>query len=57
MAFERRSESAVRSSGAQSLLDVRYRFLAESGRRSVSILIRSAAAFATMRPVLLLMVR
>ena len=41
---------------AQTLLEVRHRFLVGSGRASVLMLIRSAAALATMRPVLLLRV-
>ena len=40
----------------QALLEVRYSFLAGSGRPSVLMLIRSAPALATMRPVLLLTV-
>ena len=37
-----------------SLLEVRHRVLIGSGRPSVLMLIRSAAAIAPMRPVLLL---
>ena len=40
----------------QALLEVRYRFLAGSGRPSVLMLIRSVSAVAAMRPVLLLRV-
>ena len=40
----------------QALLEVRYSFLAGSGRPSVLMLIRSAPALATMNPVLLLRV-
>ena len=42
--------------GAHALLEVRHRFLVGSGRPSMLMLVRSAAAFATMRPVLLLRV-
>ena len=42
---------------ATSLLDLRHRFLVGSGRPSVLMLIRSAVALATMRPVLLLRVK
>ena len=37
--------------GAQALLEVRRRFLVGSGRTSMLMLVRSAAALATMRPV------
>ena len=40
--------------GAQCLLEVRRRFWVGSGRPSMLMLVRSAAALATMRPVLLL---
>ena len=40
--------------GAQCLLEVRRRFGGGSGRPSMLMLVRSAAALATMRPVLLL---
>ena len=40
--------------GAQALLEVRRRFLVRSGRPSMLMLVRSAAALATMRPVWLL---
>ena len=40
--------------GAQCLLEVRRRFWGGSGRPSMLMLVRSAAALATMRPVLLL---
>ena len=40
----------------QCLLEVRRRFWVGSGRPSMLMLVRSAAAFATMRPVLLLRV-
>ena len=43
--------------GAQALLEVRRRFLVGSGRPSMLMLVRSAAALAIMRPVLLLRVR
>ena len=42
--------------GAHALLEVRYRFLVGSGRPSMLMLVRGAAALATMRPVLLLRV-
>ena len=42
--------------GAQALLEVRRRFLVGSGRPSMLMLVRSAAALATMRPILLLRV-
>ena len=42
--------------GAQALLEVRHRFLVGSGRSSMLMLVRSAAALATMSPVLLLRV-
>ena len=42
--------------GAQALLEVRLRFWVGSGRPSMLMLVRSAAALATMRPVLLLRV-
>ena len=42
--------------GAQALLEVRLRFWVRSGRPSMLMLVRSAAALATMRPVLLLRV-
>ena len=42
--------------GAQCLLEVRRRFWVGSGRPSMLMLVRSAAALATMRPVLLLRV-
>ena len=42
--------------GAHALLEVRRRFLVGSGRPSMLMLVRSAAALATMRPVLLLRV-
>ena len=63
MAFERRSGGPntpctkslgcfdKRRSGAQALLEVRHRLLVGSGRLSVLMLIRSASALATMRPV------
>ena len=38
--------------GAQCLLEVRRRFVVGSGRPSMLMLVRSAAALATMRPVL-----
>ena len=38
--------------GAQCLLEVRRRFLVGSRRPSMLMLVRSAAALATMRPVL-----
>ena len=38
------------------MLEVRRRFLVGSGRPSMLMLVRSAAALATMRPVLLLRV-
>ena len=41
-------EMRVRS---HALLEVRHRFLVGSGRASVLMLIRSAAALATMKPV------
>ena len=40
----------------EALLEVRRRFLVGSGRPSMLMLVRSAAALATMRPVLLLRV-
>ena len=40
--------------GAQALLEVRRRFLVGSGRPSMLMLVRSAAALATISPVLLL---
>ena len=46
-----------RKRAAQSLFNVRQRFLMGSGRPSVSLLMYSAAAPATMRPVLLLRVQ
>ena len=36
--------------GAQCLLEVRRRFWVGSGRPSILLLVRSAAALATMRP-------
>ena len=39
--------------GAQALLEVRRRFVVGSGRPSMLMFVRSAAALATMRPVLL----
>ena len=42
--------------GAQCLLEVRRRVWGGSGRPSMLMLVRSAAALATMRPVLLLRV-
>ena len=41
--------------GAQCLLEVRRRFWVGSGRPSMLMLVRSAAALATMRPILLLL--
>ena len=54
--YARLHGAAERRSGAQSLLQVRHRFLVGSGRPSVLMLIRRAAALATMGPVLLLRV-
>ena len=45
------AREAVTMCGAQSLLQVRHRFLVGSWRPSVLMLVRSAAALATMRPV------
>ena len=42
--------------GTHALLEVRHRCLVGSGRPSMLMLVRSAAALATMRPVLLLRV-
>ena len=42
--------------GAQCLLEVRRRFWVGSGRPSMLMLVRSAAALATMRPILLMRV-
>ena len=42
--------------GGQCLLEVRRRFVVGSGRPSMLMLVRSAAALATRRPVLLLRV-
>ena len=42
--------------GAQCLLEVRRRFWVGSGRPSMLMLVLSAAALATMRPILLLRV-
>ena len=48
--------TGMKDVGAQCLLEVRRRFWVGSGRPSMLMLVRSAAALATMRLVLLLRV-
>ena len=45
--------TSMKDVGAQALLEVRRRFLVGSGRPTMLMLVRSAAALATMRLVLL----